>query len=625
MDMVGKSLLWAPRIVGDWGARALRMAPRVVNDWRGSVGAISHISRGLASEYSVRSHGCGTIGLEQVGETVTLAGWVQASRMNQFLLVRDRSGLCQVKFSPQFELQKLPNESVVVLKGVVQQRPEGQHNPKMDTGQIEVEMTELVESCNAKSSLPIQQSQFASAKEDVRLQYRYLDLRRPDLQRNLILRSKVMMEMRRFLADAGFLDIETPTLFRRTPGGAKEFVVPTRRKGEFYSLVQSPQQFKQLLMVGGLDRYFQIARCYRDEGGKPDRQPEFTQLDIEMSFAGREEVLKLVEDLLAAVWPLPITTPIQRMTYTEAMGRYGVDKPDLRYDSPIQDLTEHFKQSGFQVIDDNLDTNKDFIVAGVFFAADSAKCLKTVEKELVSSFNDLIKKTKGKEVLIISPCDTMGGTLRSSITKKCSPETQHSVYKCVGPGQVGLLVSGPKEVAQELLGRARSLLAQASIPLLEERPHSFLWVVDFPLFLWEEGQLGAAHHPFTKAHPEDQHKLYDDPLNCRSLHYDLVCDGQEVGGGSVRIHSQEEQRFVIENVLKGQVDELRHLLEALGSGAPPHAGIALGIDRLIAILTRSNSIRDVMAFPKTGDGRDPMSGAPAAITEEQRALYHLKP
>ena len=484
----------------------------------------------------------------------------------------------------------------------------------MESGQIEVELTEVVETSSASSNLPFQQSKHVAAKEALRMQYRYLDLRNPDLQRNLITRSTITMKMREFLISKCFLDIETPTLFRRTPGGAKEFVVPTRLKGKFYSLVQSPQQFKQLLMVGGLDRYFQVARCYRDEGGKPDRQPEFTQLDMEMSFAGREDVVGVVEDLLASCWPEPVTLPVQRMTYQEAMGTYGVDKPDVRFANTIQNLGGSFQGCGFDVVE-KMAAHEDCFIGGVFFEGTDAKCLKSVEKEVKTIFSDQIKVAKSNnQSLIISSLQSLDGQLSSGLLKKCSRNTSESLKASIGPDQLGFLVAGPKDLSVALLGRLRTLLAPLLLPDLPSRPHAFLWVQDFPLFLHEDGKLESAHHPFTAVHPEDRAKLLTEPLSCRSLHYDLVLDGQEVsntgggtrltlflqiGGGSVRIHSEEEQRYILCDVLGEKVgqhvlfctfplqaDELEHLLTALGSGAPPHAGIALGLDRLFAILVR---------------------------------------
>jgi len=580
--------------------------------------------RGCCTEYSMRSHGCGSLSEQHEGLEVSLAGWVQATRMDSFILLRDRSGICQIKADSSSNLHRLPLESVVVLKGIVKRRPDGQENPKMATGGIEVELKSVVESSPAKSSLPIQQSKHVGAKEALRMEYRYLDLRNPELQRNLMLRSQVTMAMRQFLVSKGFLDIETPTLFRRTPGGAKEFVVPTRLQGKFYSLVQSPQQFKQLLMVGGLDRYFQVARCYRDEGGKPDRQPEFTQLDLEMSFAGREDILDLVEDLLAICLPSPPPLPLPRITYAEAMANYGVDKPDTRFANTIQDLGPLFSGCGFDVIE-RMSENQEFFVGGVFFDGADPKSLKHVEKEVKQAFsNELEDQKKNKDPVVISSLHTLDAQPVSSVLKKCEANTCTAVAEAVGRGRLGFLVACKRSLALHLLGRLRTALAKDLIPDLGTRPHSLLWVIDFPMFLWEESVLESAHHPFTAAHPDDHHLLTTDPLACRSLHYDLVADGQEIGGGSVRIHREEEQRYVLKEVLGEQEEELEHLLTALGSGAPPHAGIALGLDRLLAIIARASSIRDVIAFPKSAEGRDLMAGAPATISKEQKLLYHLE-
>merc|ERR1719429_1054343 len=520
--------------------------------------------------------------------------------MDTFILLRDRSGICQVHADSSSNLHHLPLESVVVLKGVVRRRPEGQENPKMATGSVEVELKDVLETSPAKSNLPIQQSKHVGAKEALRMQYRYLDLRNPALQRNLILRSQITMSMRQFLVDKGFLDIETPTLFRRTPGGAKEFVVPTRLQGKFYSLVQSPQQLKQLLMVGGLDRYFQVARCYRDEGGKPDRQPEFTQLDIEMSFSSREDIINLIQDLLLHCWPEKLNTPFEQMFYEDAMNNYGVDKPDLRFGNKIINLTELFKgDSGFDFIDQRINS-ESFFVGGVFFDPidkTDKKVLKTVDKD---------------------------NKVENSVLKKCNDETRSRLANTVKNHQIGFIVCGDKNSVLPVLGRIRLELAKVLIHDLVDRADKFLWVLDFPLFIVEDGKLESAHHPFTAAHPDDYHMFRSAPLECRSLHYDLVLNGQEVGGGSVRIHCSHDQRFVLEQVLQEDTSELQHLLSALTSGCPPHAGIAIGLDRLVAILTKSSSIRDVIASPKSNDGKDLMSGAPVDINDEQRQLYHIK-
>jgi len=577
------------------------------------------------SQYSLRSHMCAELGLQVVGQKVTLAGWVQTTRLDKFILLRDRSGICQITVpdpSLAQKLKKLYNESVIVVKGKLCKRPEGQDNPKMATGEVEVELTEILDISPANPTLPFQQSKHVEANEQLRLQYRYLDLRRPELQHNLALRSAITMKMREFLIDKGFLDIETPTLFRRTPGGAKEFVVPTQTKDKFYSLVQSPQQFKQLLMVGGLDRYFQIARCYRDEGGRPDRQPEFTQLDIEMSFANREDIQLLVEDLVKYFWPNKLKTPFETITYDDAINKYGVDKPDMRYENEILDLTSYFVNCGLDFVEKNI-TDDNFLIGGVFFHGTERKLLKALLKDVETSLADHINEWKQKEVpLIISPFSNVNG-ISNSVLKKCNESIKSAVNQHIGESKVGFLVCGHREAALPLLGRLRTSLAAALLPDLPERPDKFLWVLDFPLFLYEEGKLESAHHPFTAPHPEDYPRFHSDPLNCRSLHYDLVLNGQEVAGGSVRIHREQDQRFVLEQVLGEAPGQLEHLLAALGSGCPPHAGIAFGVDRLVTLLVNADSIRDVIAFPKTAAGKDLMSGAPAEIEEEQYRLYHL--
>jgi len=579
------------------------------------------------SSYSLRTHTCAELGLNNVGARVTVAGWVMAKRLDKFILLRDRTGVCQIKIPEESsfyeKVRYIPSESVMILNGTVKRRPEGQENLKMESGHIEVELDSIVETNEADPNLPFQQSQFVQAKEGLRLQYRYLDLRRPELQYNLAVRSALTMKMRQFLVEKKFLDIETPTLFRRTPGGAKEFLVPTRNRDKFYSLVQSPQQFKQLLMVGGLDRYFQIARCYRDEGGKPDRQPEFTQLDIEMSFAGREDIMALIEDLLVFCWPEHLITPFQQMYYKDVMKYYGVDKPDLRYENKIEDLTKLFIHCDFDFILKNVgDIN--FMVGGVFFDAENAQSLKSTEKEVKKALADHLKEhSSQKNPIVISSFSHFDGKISNSILKKCNKETSTAIAEHIGENKIGFLVCGQKESIMPILGRFRTQLAKTHILDLNIRPNKFLWVIDFPLFVFEDGKLESAHHPFTASHPDDYHFFRSNPLACRSLHYDLVLNGQEIAGGSVRIHSGSDQRFVLEEVLEEKVDELQHLISALNSGCPPHAGIAIGLDRLVAILTKSDSIRDVIAFPKNNEGRDTMSGAPSEISQEQRHLYHL--
>ena len=371
-----------------------------------------------------------------------------------------------------------------------------------------------------------------------------------------------------------------------------------------------------------------MARCYRDEGGKPDRQPEFTQLDIEMSFASRKDIINLIEDLLVYCWPRNISMPIEKMDYKDAMNFYGVDKPDLRFENKILNLNEILVNTGFEFIDSK-SGDPSFFSGAVLFDSSSGKAskklLKSLENEVKLTFEDHLSDCKkNNKPIIISSVIKKAGTVQNTIIQKCKECTRVAFDKRISDNEMGFIVCGDKESVLPILGKLRNLLAKEMIPDLEERPDKFLWVVDFPLFLMEDGVLESAHHPFTACHPEDLDMFRSRPLECRSLHYDLVLNGQEVGGGSVRIHSMEDQMFVLDDVLKADVSELKHLLEALSSGCPPHAGIALGLDRLVAILTKSSSIRDVIAFPKSAEGRDLMSGAPAHITDQQKQFYHLK-
>lgn len=583
--------------------------------------------------FSKRTHMCGELSPAAIGTQVCMSGWVQAIRMDKFIILRDKTGLCQIHLSEEKhkELLKLSNESVLTLVGTVVQRPEGQENPSMgDSGQVEVHLDEILDISKAADNLPFQQNVHLLPKEELRMQYRYLDLRRKPLQDILKFRSDFVMKMREFLTGHGFLDIETPTLFRRTPGGAKEFVVPTRIQDKYYSLVQSPQQFKQLLMVGGLDRYFQIARCYRDEGGRPDRQPEFTQVDIEMSFADRDTILDLTEQLVAAAWPHKIQLPLPRLTYDHVMNNYGSDKPDLRYENKINIITDSFNNSNFLILENNLGKD-DNIVGSILFECDSdtkesKKLIKKISEEANQALKDHIKFYSSAELKIISPIVFQDGKIiNNALLKKCDPHVKENLEKSLDcKNGVGYLAFGPKDFVLPVLGKYRSLLAKDIYKDLESREQNMFWVIDFPLFLYEDGVLESAHHPFTAPHPKDAHLLRTDPLKCRSLHYDLVLNGQEIGGGSVRIHNAETQKYVIEQILGEDSSELNHLLKALEFGCPPHAGIALGLDRLIAILTGAKSIRDVIAFPKSSEGRDLMAGAPASITKEQKEMYFIK-
>uniref|UniRef100_A0A8B9PVI5 Aspartyl-tRNA synthetase 2, mitochondrial n=1 Tax=Apteryx owenii TaxID=8824 RepID=A0A8B9PVI5_APTOW len=554
----------------------------------------SHVKHNFSS-FVARTNTCGELRSAHVGQKVTLYGWIQYQRQGLFLVLRDFQGLTQI-IIPQDEacshvkklLSNAPVESVVRVTGIVSLRPPGQENPKMPTGDIEVKV-ETAEILNSCRKLPFEIKDFIKKSEALRMQYRYLDLRSSQLQYNLRLRSQIVMRMREYLCNLhGFVDVETPTLFKRTPGGAKEFLVPSREAGKFYSLPQSPQQFKQLLMVGGLDRYFQVARCYRDEGSRPDRQPEFTQIDIEMSFVDQGGIQRLIEGLLQYSWPEergPITTPFPSVTYEEALADYGTDKPDTRFDMKIVDISDFSRSLGIRFVQNALSYPHGTVKAicipqGMFLGQEQ-------QSELVQAL-----KMQVDDVVLLAAGEH----------KQCS---------ALGSLRV----------------ESADLLEAAGLVLRDPTAFHFLWVVDFPLFLPKEEnptELESAHHPFTAPHPSDMTLLYSDPTKVRSQHYDLVLNGNEVGGGSIRIHNAELQRFVLEKVLKEDSEVLSHLLDALEFGAPPHGGIALGLDRLISLIIGAPSIRDVIAFPKSFRGRDLMGSAPDYVTPEELESYHIQ-
>lgn len=583
----------------------------------------------------IRTHTCGELGSGHVGQEVTLCGWVQYLRQNLFVILRDFSGLVQVLI-PQDESERelkdafscLSVESVIKVKGRVRLRPDGQRNMNMSTGEIDVR-AESLEVLNTCRKLPFEIKDFVKKSEALRMQYRYLDLRSSQMQYNLRLRSRLVMKMREYLCNVhGFVDVETPTLFKRTPGGAKEFVVPSGEPGMFYSLPQSPQQFKQLLMVAGLDRYFQLARCYRDEGSKPDRQPEFTQLDVEMSFVDAAGIMALIEGLLQYSWPEDkgtISTPFPCSTYEEAMKDYGVDKPDTRFGMKLVDVSEMFQRTQIEFIRDAIVRPGGCVQA--ICVPDGAKHLKGKDMEFLkqtakTQFNQevdcMLVRAEGS---IKSPLGRLiADTTRLQLLLKTSAKA----------GDLLLIAAGAQERVRPLLGKLRlqcaELLEARGVPVRDPSVFHFLWVVDFPLFLPKEDEperLESAHHPFTAPLPEDAHLLYSQPHKVRGQHYDLVLNGCEIGGGSIRVHNAAQQLYVLENILKEDPSVLSHLLEALDSGAPPHGGIALGLDRLVSIIVGASSIRDVIAFPKSFRGHDLMSHAPDLVPEEELRSYHI--
>uniref|UniRef100_A0A674J3T7 Aminoacyl-transfer RNA synthetases class-II family profile domain-containing protein n=1 Tax=Terrapene triunguis TaxID=2587831 RepID=A0A674J3T7_9SAUR len=582
------------------------------------------------NSFVARTNTCGELRSAHVGQEVTLCGWIQYQRQGLFLVLRDFQGLTQI-IIPQDEahshvkkvLYDAPVESVVRVTGTVTSRPPGQKNPRMPTGDIEVKV-KTAEVLNSCKKLPFEIKDFIKKSEALRMQYRYLDLRSFQMQHNLRLRSQMVMKMREYLCNLhGFVDVETPTLFKRTPGGAKEFVVPSREPGRFYCLPQSPQQFKQLLMVGGLDRYFQVARCYRDEGSKPDRQPEFTQIDIEMSFVDQAGIQRLIEGLLQYSWPNergPITTPFPSMSYAEALAEYGTDKPDTRFGIKIIDVSDVFRSVEIGFVQNAV--NKPQGTVKAICIPQGAVNFESLKESAKSQFN--------QEVLHLSlkPYES----LKSPLSKFLSVEQHSELIQAlkVQADDVVLLAAGEHEKCL-VLGNMRletaNLLESRGLVLRDPTAFHFLWVVDFPLFLHKEenpAELESAHHPFTAPHPSDTSLLYSEPAKVRSQHYDLVLNGSEIGGGSIRIHNAEQQRFVLETVLKEDPELLSHLLEALKCGAPPHGGIALGLDRLICLVAGAPSIRDVIAFPKSFKGRDLMSNAPDYITPEELEPYHIQ-
>uniref|UniRef100_A0A8C6VFK5 Aspartyl-tRNA synthetase 2, mitochondrial n=1 Tax=Naja naja TaxID=35670 RepID=A0A8C6VFK5_NAJNA len=553
------------------------------------------------NSFVARSKTCGELRSAHIGQEVTLCGWIQYKRHEQFVVLRDFQGLTQILI-PQVEVSAIENCFCSFL---------------MQTGDIEVK-AETAEVLNYCKKLPFEIKDFTKKTEALRMQYRYLDIRSIQMQYNLRLRSQVVMRMREYLCNCyDFVDVETPTLFKKTPGGAKEFVVPSREAGKFYSLPQSPQQFKQLLMVGGLDRYFQVARCYRDEGSKPDRQPEFTQIDIEMSFVDQDGILALIEGMLQYSWPKEkglIKIPFPSITYDEALSTYGTDKPDTRFGMKIIDVSHILRNVDVAFLQNSLSEPHGTV---------KAICIPQGAK---LQFKDL-------ESLNELSIFFWEFGMKSPLGKFLSEEQKSELIRTVEANMedVVLLAAGQHKKVCSALGKLRlksaELLEAKGLLLRDPSAFHFLWVVEFPLFLPKEKnpeELEAAHHPFTAPHPLDEHLLYSDPSQVRGQHYDLVLNGNEIGGGSIRIHNAKQQRFILEKVLKEDTELLFHLLEALESGAPPHGGIALGLDRLICLLVGGSSIRDVIAFPKSFRGRDLMSNAPDYVDPQELEPYHVQ-
>jgi aspartyl-tRNA synthetase len=574
----------------------------------------------------IRTHEAGTLRASDAGQTVTLAGWVATRRDHggvTFIDLRDASGSAQVVVREADIAHELRNEWVVAVTGEVRERPPGNVNPAIPTGEVEVVASRL-DVLNESAPLPFQVDEHSEVGEEARLKYRYLDLRRPAPGAALRLRSKVNRAARETLYDRNFVEIETPTLTRSTPEGARDFLVPARlRPGSWYALPQSPQLFKQLLMVGGMERYFQIARCYRDEDFRADRQPEFTQLDIEMSFVDQDDVIALAEDVLKAVWALighEITTPIPRMTYADAMRRYGSDKPDLRLDLELVDSTDYFKDTPFRVF------QAPYVGAVVMPGGASQP------RKQLDAWQDWARQrgAKGLAYVLIGDDGELGGP----VAKNLSADERAGLAAHVGakPGDAVFFAADSAKAAQSLLGAARLEIGRR-LGLIDESQWSFVWVVDAPLFeptseaiasgdvAVGTGAWTAVHHAFTSPKPESMDTFDTDPGSALAYAYDIVCNGNEIGGGSIRIHRRDVQErvFAIMGLDEAEArSKFGFLLDAFGYGAPPHGGIAFGWDRICALLSGTDSIRDVIAFPKTGGGFDPLTEAPAPITPQQR-------
>ncbi len=577
----------------------------------------------------LRTRTAGSLRTSDIGQVVTLTGWVDRRRDHggvAFIDLRDASGIAQVVIREEVA-HDLRAEYVLAVTGEVSARPEGNANPNLPTGEIEVVVSDI-EILNASAPLPFQVSDHAEdagqVGEEARLRYRYLDLRRSTMQHAIRLRAKVSQAARRVLDSHDFVEIETPTLTRSTPEGARDFLVPARlAPGCWYALPQSPQLFKQLLMVAGMERYYQIARCYRDEDFRADRQPEFTQLDVEMSFVEQDDVIAVAEDVLREVWALidyELPTPIARMTYRDAMERYGSDKPDLRFGCELVDLTDYFKDTTFRVF-------QNPYVGAVVMPGGASQSRRTFD-----AWQEWAKQRGAKGLAYVTVAED--GTLGGPVAKNITDAEREGLAQAAGakPGDCIFFAAGPVDSSRALLGAARLEIGKRC-GLIDDDEWSFVWVVDAPLFkpsaeAKADGDVAlgksawtAVHHAFTSPKPECLETFDTDPGSALAYAYDIVCNGNEIGGGSIRIHRRDVQERVFNVMGIGEQEaqeKFGFLLDAFKFGAPPHGGIAFGWDRIVSLLTRADSIRDVIAFPKSGGGFDPLTEAPAPITPEQR-------
>jgi aspartyl-tRNA synthetase len=576
----------------------------------------------------MRTHGAGTLRAEHAGTPLTLTGWVARRRDHggvAFLDLRDSSGVVQVVVRDETlaasGAHDLRNEYCILVEGVVEPRPEGNTNPDLPTGEVEV-VVENLEVLSPSAPLPFQIDERVNVGEETRLKYRYLDLRRPAPAAAIRLRSEVNRVARTLLAERGFVEIETPTMTRSTPEGARDFLVPARLKpGCWYALPQSPQLFKQLLMVAGMERYYQIARCYRDEDFRADRQPEFTQLDVEMSFVDQDDVIELTEALITAIWRLigvEVVPPLRRLTYADAMDRFGTDKPDLRFGLEIAELTGYFAETPFRVF------QAEYVGAVIMPGG------ATQPRRQLDAWQEFARQRghRGLAYVLVGEDGELGGPVAKNLTD--SERNGLAAEVGAAPGDCIFFAAGPRALAQSLLGATRLEIGR-KVGLIDENAWAFCWVVDAPLFepasvamaagdvTVGAGAWTAVHHAFTA--PQDLEGFDKDPGSALAYAYDIVCNGTEIGGGSIRIHRRDiqERVFAVMGLPKEEAEErFGFLLDAFNYGPPPHGGIAFGWDRICALLSGTDSIRDVIAFPKSGGGVDPLTGAPAPITAEQR-------
>jgi aspartyl-tRNA synthetase len=583
-----------------------------------------------------KDHTCGELRAGHIGEVVRLAGWVHRRRDHggvTFIDLRDRWGLVQVVANPDISAEAhqaaegVRSEWVIEVEGAVRARPEGSENPDLATGEIEVEASRL-RVLNAAKTPPFLISDETEVDEMVRLKYRYLDLRRARMRHNLELRHRVVKYIRDFLDDGGFLEVETPILFKTTPEGARDYLVPSRLyPGEFYALPQSPQQLKQLLMVAGVEKYFQIARCFRDEDQRGDRQPEFTQLDLEISFVEREDVMALAERLFTSLVETLVpgkklaSAPWPKLSYREAMDRFGKDNPDMRFRLELVDVSELVRASGFKVFDST-------VASGGTVRGINAKGCGGYSRKEIGELTDFVKEhgAKGLAYLALDP----SGDQRSSFTKFLQPETIDALLEAMEAeeGDLLLFVADDEAVALEALGRLREHLGDV-LGLKDPNLLAFAWIIDFPLFFWneEEDRWDPSHHPFTSPLRDDIALLETEPGEARGAQYDMVLNGYEVGGGSIRMHERELQEKVFKLIgLEPEVARERfgHMLEAFEYGTPPHGGIAPGIDRICMILANEPNIREVIAFPKNQAARDVMADAPTRVEPAQLDELHIR-